>query len=134
MKIRIGSCALLLGMLCSGGAHAMSYVPMTDAALADQADVIVLGDVVARSPMPGDELNATRYDVSVESVLKGQVGASLAVRQLGAAEPERDGALTVPGSVQLQPGERAILFLVPRADGHYDVTQMALGAFHVRTT
>src|SRR4051794_5780153 len=79
----------------------MSYVPMNDGALADAADVVVIGEVVAHEPMPGQPLDAQRYRLRIDSVLKGQLSAGeIAVRQPGSMNPDLPGALTVPGAVK----------------------------------
>jgi hypothetical protein len=112
---------------------AMSYVPIADTALADDADVIVVGEIAEVAPATGEELDATFYRVRVETVLKGQVQEGwLAVRRPGGLDPGREGALVVPGTPQLQAGERTLLFLNQRADARYEVAQLTLGAFHVR--
>jgi hypothetical protein len=139
MKMRFGTFALLCAlaplMFHIRNAEAMSYVPISDAALADPADAIVVGEVLAHEPMPGQPLDAQRYRLRVDAVLKGAVGSSeISVRQPGAFDPSLPGALSVPGAVRLEPNEQAVLFLSARADGNYDVAQMALGAFHVRST
>jgi hypothetical protein len=127
--------ALFLSSCFSSAAFGMSYVPIADEALADPADAIVIGQVIAHEPMPGQPLDAQRYRLRVDRVVKGAVGsAEIAVRQPGAFDPDAPGALTVPGAVHLEAGERTLLLLNARADGSYDVAQMALGAFHVRTT
>lgn len=113
----------------------MSYVPISDEALADPADAIVVGKVLAHDAMPGQVLDAQRYRIQVDAVLKGSVGGSeISVRQPGAVDANLPGALTVPGVVHLEPSETAVLFLNARSDGNYDIAQMALGAFHVRST
>ncbi len=127
---------LMVGLMAPASrAPAMSYVPIADTALADEADVIVVGKIGHQAPAVGEELDATYYEVDVDTVLKGQVDEhSLAVRQPGSMDPDRDGALTVPGAAKLQTSERALLFLRQRADGRYEIAQMTLGAFHVRRT
>ena len=139
MKIRIWAGApmgaLVVGILCATRAFAMSYVPISDEALADPADAIVIGKVLAHEAMPGQVLDAQRYRLQVDAVLKGSIGASeIAVRQPGALDASLPGALTVPGAVHLETSETALLFLNARSDGNYDIAQMALGAFHVRST
>ena len=124
----IVACVILL--LSAGGSQATSYKMITDEDLAKQATVIVQAVVVAREPAPIAAPPSTDYFVQVERVLKGYVaGSTVVVRLAGGIGPDGVG-LRVWGSPQFQPGERVLLFLVPRADGTYGVLHLMLGAFH----
>lgn len=128
-------CGALLAAGAALQARAMSYVPMADAPLLDQADTVVLGQVQALAAAPGRELDATRYTLQVEQVLKGSPAAgSLGVIVPGAADPTQAGALSIPGLPRIGLGERILAFLDRRDDGDYVLVQLSMGAFHVRST
>ncbi len=116
-------------------AQAMSYVPMADAPLLDQADTVVLGEVSAVAAAPGNELSATRYSLSVEQVLKGGTTAqAIGIVVPGAVDPGAAGALNIPGTPRIAAGERVLAFLDRRDDGDYVLVHLSIGAFHVRQT
>ena len=115
-------------------AAAMSYVPISDESLLDRAELVVTGEVTRVAPSPGQPLDATEYDVRVDQTLKGDAFGDIAVSVPGSLLPQRDGALNVPGAPHLDQAEHVLLFLNSRADGKYDISQLALGTFHVRTT
>jgi hypothetical protein len=122
-------------MLSCPTAFAMTYAPIADGVLADQSAVIVIGEVRSAGPDASTPLDATSYRLRIDAVVKGELDvAEITVRQPGAHDPAVDGALSVPGAAKLQVAERALLFLNPRPDGAYEVAQMSLGAFHVRTS
>jgi len=100
----------------------------TDEDLFDQAPVVIEGTVLSAAPAHGRP--ATEYRVRVERTLKGRVTAgTIAVQVLG-GDDENGMHLTIWGAPAFQTGERAMLFLVPRADGSYGPLHLALGAFH----
>jgi len=78
-------------------AAAMSYVPISDENLLDQAELVVTGEVTRVAPAPGQPLNATEYSLRVEQVLKGTASDSIVVTVPGSLLTQHDGALTVPG-------------------------------------
>ena len=123
----VGGLILLLGL---GTLQATTFKMITDADLADQAEVVVQAVVVAREPAPIASPPSTDYFVQIERVLKGYVaGSTVVVRVAGGIGPDGTG-LRVWGSPQFQPGERVLLFLAPRADGTYGILHLMLGAFH----
>ena len=73
MKSRLASAfaAALLGSLAASAVRAASFVPMTDAALADQAAAIAVARVVAEIPAPDLDRPVTDYLVEIERQLKG---------------------------------------------------------------
>jgi len=100
----------------------------TDEDLFDQAPVVIEGTVLGAAPAHGRP--ATEYRVRVERTLKGRVTAgTIAVQVLG-GDDENGMHLTIWGAPAFQTGERAVLFLAPRADGSYGPLHLALGAFH----
>jgi hypothetical protein len=126
--------ALLLALLPLR-APAMSYVPMADTPLLGQADTVVLGTVQSVTAAPGRELDATRYTLAVEQVLKGSpAGGMLGVLVPGAVDATQAGALHVPGAPGMTVGERILAFLDRRADGDYVLVHLSIGTFHVRAT
>jgi MprA protease rhombosortase-interaction domain-containing protein len=121
--------------LVAAQAMAMSYVPMADAPLLDQADTVVVADVDGAAAAPGHELEATRYTLKVAEVLKGSpAGEHVGVLVPGAADATRAGALSIPGAPRMGVGERVVAFLDRRADGDYVLVHLSIGAFHVRNT
>lgn len=117
-------------LLASLPVSATSYVPMTDAALVDQAPVIAVVEVQG-SGGPEVARPYTAYRVSVERVLKGPMAPGLGIT---VRVPGGTGAgglnLRIWGAPRFAKGERALLFLSPRLDGSYSIVHLMLGAFH----
>jgi len=112
---------------------ATSYVMVSDAALADQADLIVRGEVEESWVSSASGKVMTHYHVAVEEVLKGDVpGSGLEIRVLGGVDLEERQVLKVWGMPSFRAGESALLFLRGNDDGSYHVLHMLLGAFHLR--
>ncbi len=112
---------------------ATTYQQVADGDLADQAPVVVEAVVGAAAGAADGRLSATDYRVTVERAIRGAAaGDALTVRVPGG---ERAGGLSLRiwGAPRFQPGERALLFLAPNADGSFHVLHLMLGAFHVRT-
>ena len=130
----------LLALLALGAvvaarpALATSYVMISDAALADQARVVVDARVVGAEPAADyDQGPATDYRVEVERVLKGDVpGGTIVVRVPGGLDPSTGVGLKVFGAPEFAQNERALLFLRPADDGTYRILHLMLGAFHRR--
>lgn len=116
------------------GAHAMTYVPMSDSDLLDQAELVVIGRIVDAEAVSGRELDQTDYTLSVDEVIKGSAGNILRIRLPGAINPAQNGALIVPGIPRFSSDEKVLLFLRLRADGIYSVVQFALGRFRYAET
>ena len=128
LSVRVSFAALLLGLALLAPATATTYVMMPDEALVDSSPLIVEGRVVAVSGAPV-ETPSTDYRVEILRLLKGRhPGAEIVVRQLGGVNAE-GRAMKIWGLTRLGIGDRALLFLVPRADGTYGVNQLILGAF-----
>src|SRR4051812_32796927 len=125
---RVSFAALLLGLSLLAPASATTYVMMPDEALVDSSPLIVEGRVVAVSGAPV-ETPSTDYRIEILHLLKGRhPGGEIVVRQLGGVNSE-GLASKIWGLTRLGIGDRALLFLVPRADGTYGVNQLILGAF-----
>ncbi|HEY1077664.1 MAG TPA: matrixin family metalloprotease [Fontimonas sp.] len=127
-------CALgALLLLPVASAMAMSYVPMTDEALFDKADVVVRGVILDARGAAGRELDETSYRLQASEVLKGSVdGAELDIRLPGAYDQSARGALIVPGMPRFAAQEQVLLFLDRRADQSYSPSQLLLGVFRER--
>ncbi len=123
--------AFALIALGAGDAAATTYVMMTDAALADQAPWIVEGVVRDRAQYPDAPAAVTRYVVEVRRAVKGDaaVGDRLVVTVPGGPAPE-DLELAVFGAPRFERDEGVLLFLAPRDDGTFGISQLLLGAFH----
>ena len=127
--------ALALGALTAARpALATSFVMMSDAALADQAAVVVDARVVAAEPAAVyDRAPATDYRIEVDRVLKGDVpGGVLVVRVPGGVDPVTGIGFKAFGAPEFAANERTLLFLRPAGDGTYSVLHLMLGAFHLR--
>ncbi|HVT34965.1 MAG TPA: M12 family metallo-peptidase [Nevskiaceae bacterium] len=124
----------LLALLVTVPAHALSYRMPPDAALVDGAPTVVLGHIESAAADPQRPNSATLYQLDVDRLLKGLAAAAiLRVRVPGAYDATQPGSLVVPGAPVFMPGERLLLMLQPRGDGSYAISQLALGAFHVRS-
>jgi hypothetical protein len=135
MRSRRAAIPLLLATLCLAGlpAAATTYVPMTDEALVAQAPLAAVVEI-ARIGGAGSSSQegrpATEYRARVERVLKGDLTArEITLRVPGGMGPDGIG-LRIWGAPVFTEGERALLFLVPRPDGAYVISQLMLGAFH----
>lgn len=130
MTLRTLATLLLLAALGAGGARATSYVPISDEALYEQAAAVAQVSVLSVGPAPARGVPAIDYIVVVERLLKGQIaGSTVVVRVAGGIGPDGWG-LEIVGAPRFAHGDRAILFLVPQADGTYGILHMMLGAFH----
>ncbi len=122
-----------LALIPVTSAMAMSYVPMTDEALFDKADVVVRGVIVEARGAAGRELDETSYRLQASEVLKGSVEAGdLDIRLPGAYDQSARGALIVPGMPRFAANEPVLLFLDRRADRSYSPSQLLLGVFRER--
>jgi hypothetical protein len=124
----------LLAAFAARPAQATTYVMMPDAALADQASVVLDAEVLAAEAAPDyAAMPATDYRIAVARVLKGSVpGSVLVVRVPGGVDPATGIGLKIFGAPELERGERTLLFLRPAADGTYRILHLMLGAFHQR--
>lgn len=108
---------------------ATTFVPVTDAALADEATLIVRAQVLDGESGEAAGKIVTRYRVLAEEVVKGSVDdPELTVRVLGGVTPEGRG-LMIWGAPRLAASERLLLFLRPDDDGSYHILHLALGRF-----
>ncbi|MGD2115325.1 MAG: hypothetical protein PVG07_09745 [Acidobacteriota bacterium] len=125
---------ILLCLALAAPGRATTYVLMSDQALADGSPLIVEGRVTAKGQDPRTPRAATRYTVEVSRVLKGSgVGDTVPVRVLGGIPSEDEPWMHVWGAPRFRLGEEVLLFLTPRRDGDFGLSQLALGAFRTAT-
>ncbi|MDP9140527.1 MAG: matrixin family metalloprotease [Pseudomonadota bacterium] len=124
---------LALAVIPISSAMAMSYVPMSDEALFETADVVVSGKIVEARGAAGRELDETSYRLQPDEVLKGTIPeGELDIRLPGAFDQSARGALIIPGMPRFASDEPVLLFLNRRADRSYSPSQLLLGVFRVR--
>ncbi len=127
---RLTTTLFAAALLAATLAEATSYVPMSDAALYEQAPAIAQVSILSAGPAPAVGAPSIDYIVLVERLLKGQIaGSTVIVRVAGGIGPDGWG-LELFGAPRFAQGDRAILFLVPRNDGTYGILHLMLGAFH----
>jgi hypothetical protein len=119
---------VLLAAASVPSASATTVLSIRDTSLADQAGVIAEGTVISAAEVPGKPV--TEYRLRVENPIKGEVPGGVAVVRVPGGRAANGLRLEIWGAPEFRIGERALLFLVPDADGSYGVLQLALGAFH----
>jgi hypothetical protein len=131
MQTRSASLYALFLLLCLAAlpVAATTYVMVSDEDLADQAQLIVSGQVAAVGAAAVGAAPTTDYLLAVDRVLKGEALDRIVVRVPG-GRAAGDRFLKVWGAPELSLGERVLLFLAPRADGTYAPLHLMLGAFH----
>ena len=112
--------------LCS---FALTLLEQSPAQVMHQADVVVLGTVVAQRPLQHQGLIHTQFLVRVEETLKGPSTATLVVTQLGGRLGTVE--MDVPGDRPLHIGERVVLATYAHADGNRYLVGMRQGIFDV---
>ena len=130
-------CFLLLSALAlvAATASATTQKLRNGGDLVTAADAVVLGRCSAVATEWRDRALATRYTITVEEALKGDVGTEISVWVPGGIDRDRKIpiAVTVPGAPTLFAGEEVLLFLVlaPEAGG-YSLVNLAQGKFAVQ--
>lgn len=109
-------------------AAATTYVMMSDQALLEQSPLVVEGRVLRVSGAPIAAPPMTDIEIRVLRVLKGEAGKTLIVRQLGGPSPSGE-RVRIEGIQPVVAGDRVLLFLQPRSDGAWGVTQLIFGTF-----
>ena len=124
-------CALVLAAVAaSTPARATTYVPVSDQALIERAVVIGTFEVVSADLAPTARL-ATEYQMRVETLIKGELRASIVPVRVPGGETRSGDGLRLSGLPSFRPGERGVLlFLVPRRDGAWGIAHVIMGAFH----
>jgi hypothetical protein len=120
---------LLLAAAAVPPASATTYLPIQDSSLADQAMVIAEGTVISAGPAAAGR-PVTEYRLRVEKQVKGDVPGGVAVVRVAGGKAANGLKLKIWGAPELRIGERALMFLVPNADGSYGALHLALGTFH----
>jgi hypothetical protein len=108
--------------------QAMTYVPMTDEALADQSPGTAVVKVLAVQT-GHTNLMVTDYTVEVERLLKGDLPSQFVIRLPEGQATDGSGRIGY-GLPRFRVGEKAIVFVERRSDGTYGLMQLTLGAFH----
>lgn len=122
--------ALVLAGLTAGAADATTFVAMSERALTRASDAIVTGTVTGLDVVGGrDGAISTLVTVAVDARYKGDVGATIVLKQPGGELAER--GLVIPGSAEFSIGERSVLFLSAAHDGTAHTTALGLGKFDV---
>ncbi len=129
---RIQALVPVLGMvslLVAGSVEGTSYVLVDDAPLADQAELIVEGAVVARTVSDASGRIRTHYRVRVDETLKGSSRREVEVRMLGGVDRSVGLELRIWGMPRLEVGSRNLFLLRANTDGSYHPLHLFMGAF-----
>lgn len=117
-------------LCCIPNLHATLYSPMADEVLLNQSELVVSGSVQdIFTPLTADSF-ATHYRIRVDATFKGHHAEEITVAVAGGGGHEGIG-LKINGSPVFSIGEQVILFLTPRQNAPYAITQFFLGAFHI---
>ena len=128
---KIAAAASIL-LLAAATASATTYVPVSDENLASQAAAVARVKVIQMDPGPANRAPATDYLVEVDELVQGYLpGSTVVVRVPGGVRADGLG-FKIWGAPEFQPGEEALLFLEPGADGTFGILHLMLGAFHAR--
>lgn len=121
---------LAIFLCCIPNLHATLYSTMADEVLLNQSELVVSGRILDRFiPSTADSF-ATHYRIRVEATFKGQHAEEITVTVPGGKGHDGIG-LKIFGAPDFAIDEQVILFLTPRENGPYAITQFFLGAFHV---
>jgi len=120
-----------LALLAAARAYAVTFLPISDAALRAHADAIVDG-IVASTRVAPDARGRPETITVVRplDVLKGDVGGALVLHQLGGTLPDGRTTMLV-GSPRYAVGARVLVFAIARPDGDYQTAEMLFGKFDV---
>jgi hypothetical protein len=114
-------------------AWTLTYVPVPDESLVDQASLIIEVEIGKAASAPTDERVATDYRAFVLRQLKGsEQRTSLVVRIPGGMNSNGIG-MKLWGMPRFTEGEHCLLFLEPDKNGTFRPLHLLLGAFHVIT-
>jgi len=110
-------------------AAATSYVMVSDQHLVQTSAAAVEARVLSVDSAPSGAMPFTDYLIEVDRLLSGEIpGRNLIVRIPGGERPDGVG-LKLFGLPEFAQGQRVLLFLNPRQDGTYGVSDLLLGAF-----
>ncbi|MGZ7039907.1 MAG: hypothetical protein ACXVJO_17150, partial [Thermoanaerobaculia bacterium] len=118
----------LLMMFVTGSVFATVFLPLTDRQMVDRSDAIVVGTVTASATRIGiGGYVYTDYQFAVEDTLKGSVGRTLTISEVGGLH---EGRVTfIEGTATYRVGERVLTFLRQGPNGTYYTSAMTLGRF-----
>jgi hypothetical protein len=108
--------------------HAITYIVPNDRDLVKRAEAIVIATAVeSHSELRDGQRIVTVATLQVERVLKGSVGESVQLVELGGAVGER--ATLIPGSPRYEDGKRYLVFLRTNNLGEWMTYGFGLGKF-----
>jgi hypothetical protein len=120
-------------LLAAAPAAAVSHVVLADHYLAQQADAILLGLVLGSSVSDDVGMITTNYQIDIEEVFKGFVGAlPIMIRVQGGYLREEDRETVIFGTPTFARGERVLLFLSWDQRWGYRILHISQGAFYER--
>lgn len=129
-----GVCLALLGVLATD-VSATTVRRLTDEALTEQAETIVIGRAVERQARWVDRDLVTFVTIQVTETLKGTVAPTVTVAVPGGidARGKFKVAVTYPGAPTIGPDEEVVLFLVEGQEisGAYAVAGFSQGKYSV---
>ena len=125
------ACLLFLSV---GDSFATSYVMPTDAQLVAKSPLIVRAVAADAAAGPDRARPVTDTTFEVSEVFKGFLPASTIVVRSPGGRTSDGRYYKVYGAARFSVGGESLLFLTPNDDGTYAVVDLALGAFHRRTT
>ena len=128
MSLRCLLFSLMLTCFLTANATATSYVMMKDSDLSDQAELIVVGQIVGQSTGFSRQ-GITRYQLRIEDVLKGSLGDEVISIDVLGGKTNDGQEVYVFGVPRFASGQRTLLFLAPRAEGTYGILHLLLGSF-----
>jgi hypothetical protein len=127
---------LSMGLVASNAAADIS-VRLSNEALTDGSEAIVIGRVTAAESRWVNRSLVTAVMVQISETLKGGLAGQIEVLLPGGIDASRrfKVAMTYPGAPQMQTGEEVFLFLVQDDDlgGGYVVAGFAQGKFSILT-
>jgi hypothetical protein len=119
-----------LVLLAVTPAAATTIVRVSDSDLVRRSRLVVEGTVEASLPNSTDAA-ATEWLVSVDRVLKGEIGSSRFVLRVPGGRAADGWELRIAGTPPLGPGVRGIFFLGPEREGKRRIVDFPQGAFVV---
>jgi hypothetical protein len=138
--VRIIPILTAIGLLTVGAAvaDATKVKSVNLEKMIEEADRIFIGTCVAaeEGSLPGSDIPITLYTFSVSERIKGAIGETLTIRQVGVRKPRIQGdealVFRIPGMPVYQVGQEVVLFLA--ADSQLGLTSpvgLMQGAFTV---
>jgi PKD repeat protein len=125
-RIRVYGLTCVL-LMVAGLASATTIVMPADEQLIAKAPIIVDGTVVSSQAVERNGRIWTETTVSVERTLKGEVGRTITVREIGGELGDR--VTRVYGTPEFTAGEQVLLFLDAHPHGGYRTVDLFVGKF-----